>query len=140
MVSPGADDARDDPLIGEVLQALIRFVEVGRSYLPVILLPRKARLVAAALIESAHVGIQPGHDLHDIEAFILAVGSESFEFLRPVQALAQAHPPGVAQPEERRAVEMLEMPTIGRDANRAVPVERIAACIWTNDKFPRDVM
>ena len=53
-------------------------------------------------------GIKPGDDLNDIETFLFAVGSERFEFIRPMQPMAKSHPPGIAQPEKWRAVRVLQ--------------------------------
>jgi len=79
-----------------------------------------------------HVRIQPRNDLDHVEALGLAIGGELLELVRPMEPLAQPHPPGIAQPEERRAIEVLEMPLVHRDANRPVNVERVFSRVFLN--------
>src|SRR3712207_8837293 len=44
--------------------------------------PRMAGFVRAARIERVHVRVQAGDDLDDVEAFLLAVVGEHFDFVR----------------------------------------------------------
>ena len=75
-----------------------------------------------------------------LKPFCLAIGGECFDFIRPVQPMAQAHPPGIAQPEERRAVGVLKISPVGRDSNRAVLVERVLAGVGFDSHFARDAV
>ena len=129
VITPRTDDAGHDAHVDQVLHPAIGRVEVLGPHARVIRLPRKAGFVAAALVEGRHVGIQPGHDLHDVESLLAPVGGERLKFIRPNDPLAQAHPPGIGQPQKGRAVGMFQMPPVGRDAQRPVAEQRIVAVV-----------
>jgi len=76
-----------------------------------------------------HVGIEARDDLNDVEAFKLPVRGELLKIFGPTKSMAEAHPPGVAEPEEGGAVGILEMAVIGSDLDEAVLVERMIACV-----------
>src|SRR5207249_11771394 len=80
-----------------------------------------------ARVEGVHVGMQARDDLDDRKTFGLAIGGELLKFIGPVQALAQAHPPRVAEPKERRAVRVDEVAMVGRDLDEAMAIARVIA-------------
>src|SRR5437588_5524370 len=139
-ITPRADNARHEALLHQIEQAFIRRIEVFGPDARVIGLPRVACLVRAARIEREHVGIKPGDDLNDIEPFFLTVSRKLLEFIRKMQAMAQSHPPGVAEPEEWRAVGVFEKSFVGSHAYRAMHVERILAGVWFDLNAADDVM
>jgi hypothetical protein len=75
-------------------------------------------------LEHGFVGVGAAHDLDGREALGPAVGGKFLKTL-PGHPLAEIFPPGVGQPEERRAVGVFEMSVIVGDADRPVPEERI---------------
>ena len=129
VVAPAADDARHQADVDEILDAPVGEVEVGGVDPREVLVPRESGLVGGARFEAQHIGIQSGDDLDDVEAFFDAIQRERLEVTGPVQALAEAHPPGVGQPEEGRAVGELEVALVVGDAHRAVLQQRIRAAI-----------
>src|ERR1051326_5629742 len=54
--------------------------------------------------------------------------------------MAQSHPPRVAQPEERSPIRVLEVPVIGGDSHRAVPVQWILAGVRRHRQFTAAVV
>ena len=80
-------------------------------------------------------GYKPGDDLNDREAFLHAVGRQLLKVLRPAHPGAKAHPPRVAEPEERRPVDVLEMALVGRDADGAVLPQRVVSLIGRNLQY-----
>ena len=122
---PGADDARHhagldqmrDPPVGGIE---VRGVDAGEA-----LVPGEARLVAPAFVERRHVRIQAGDDLHHGEALGGPVGGEPVHVLRPAQPFGEAHPPRVRQPEERRAVGVLQVRARRIELDRAVAEQRV---------------
>jgi hypothetical protein len=54
--------------------------------------------------------------------------------------LAEAHPPGITEPEERGAIGMFKVLPIPGDANRAMPVQRVLTRIGFDTKRPGTVM
>ena len=87
---------------------------------------RYRRRVRPARLEHRFVWIRSADDLDDVEALRGAIGAEFAEALH-VDPLAEPLPPGVAEPEEGRAVGVLEMAAIGRDAHGAAADERVRA-------------
>jgi hypothetical protein len=116
---------RERSLLDEVHDALIGGVEILWADASVIFLPRKTLLVGAALIEGRHVGVEAGDDLDDVEAFGLAVLREGLELIGKMKAFGQAHPPGVAEPEEGLAVSVLEIAAVVGNAHGPVQVQRV---------------
>ena len=119
MVSPGADDARDKSLVNQAENPLVRLVEILGTDTGIILLPGEACFIGPARIEGRHVGVQSGHDLNHTEALGLTVGSQLPEFLWPMEPLAKSHPPRIPQPEERRPIQVLKVPSVGGDSHGA---------------------
>ena len=99
-----------EALIDQVQETLVGFVEVFGPDAGVVLFPREARLVGPSRVEGRHVGVQPGDDLDHVEAFGLPIGGKLLKLRGPMEPLAEPHPPGIGQPEKRRAVQVLEMP------------------------------
>jgi hypothetical protein len=85
-----------------------------------------------------HVRIKPRDDLDDVESFLLPVSSKPLEFLRPVQPVAESHPPGVAQPEERCSVRVLKVTPVGGHLKRTVRIKRVLAFIRLYFHFAGD--
>ena len=101
--------------------------EVGRVDPAEILRPRETGLVHAALVVPVHVGVEPSDDLDDRKALGDPVGGQLLEIGGPAQPLGEAHPPGVGQPEERRAVRMFQVAAIGGHAQEAAAQQRVVA-------------
>ncbi len=59
------------------------------------------------------------------ETLGFAVGGQGLEILRPTHPPTESHPPGVAQPEERRAVLVPEVGAILSDAQPAAAIKRV---------------
>ena len=114
-VAPAADHAGGEAAAHEVLHADVRHVEVGGVDAGVVLFPGEAGFVGAARVERGHIRVEAGHDLDDGEALGGAVGGELLEIVRPVEAPAEPHPPGVGKPEEGNAVGVFEMAAVGRE-------------------------
>ncbi len=129
MVSPGHLDAGHEALVCQIGEPKVGPVEVLRANPAEVLDPGESGLVPAAWVEGRHVAVQSSHDLDDREALRFAVLGKGSYLLGPLEAFAQAHPPGVAKPEERRAVGMLEMPPVACNADRPVPIERVVALV-----------
>ena len=72
----------------------------GSQGQPASLLPRGSK---------AHVRVKARHDLDDREALRDAVRDQLLEVARPRQALAQAEPPSVTEPEEGCAIGVLQI-------------------------------
>ena len=123
VITPASHHTGNQPLTDQIAQPQVRHIEVGRIDPAQISFPRIAGFVCAARIKLRHVGIKPCHDLNDRKSLANAIGSQSLEVLGPAQPLAECHPPGVSQPEERRSIGMLKMTPIGRNLYGAVPVE-----------------
>jgi len=98
---------------------------------------RPPTLVLPARLESALVGVRPAHDLHHAEPLALPVGGQLLEAL-PRHPLAQVLPPGVAEPDKRRSIGVLEAPVVGGHADRPVTVERIAGPVGRHLESPFD--
>ena len=128
-VSPEADNAGGQAVIGKMLDADIGHVKILGIDGGVVAIPRVAGFVGAALVEGLHVGIEAGHDLHHGETLLQAIGSEGLEAVGPAETLAQAHPPSVAEPEEGRAVGVLEVALIVGDSEHAMLVVRVVAAV-----------
>src|SRR5438477_1526044 len=128
-ISPRPDNARRETFIDQITEALVCRIEIVRPNPRVIGLPRVARLIRAARIERKHVGIKAGYDLDNIEAFGSPVCGEFLKLLGPAQPMAEAHPPGVAQPEEWRAVGVLEVSFVWRDSDLAVAKQRVLSAV-----------
>ncbi len=129
VVAPAADDAGDEPAAHEPGDALVGHVEVGGVDAGELRLPGPAGLVVAARVEGRHVRIEPGDDLHGAVALRDAVGRQRLEPARPVHAPAEAHPPGVREVEERRAVAVLQVATVGADPERPVRQQRVVSLV-----------
>ena len=110
-------DELRDARVGRVEVRRIHRGEVERGV-------RHARLVLPARLEHVLVGIRAAHDLHDIEALRCAVGAERFETVQ-IDALAEAFPPRVAEPEERRAVGVLEVAGVVGDTQESAAMQRV---------------
>jgi hypothetical protein len=108
-VSPAANDTRGHAPADQVLDAEVGHIEVRGVDARVIPFPRKASFVSAAGVESRHIGVEAGDDLNHGEAFSGAVGGELLEVSGPLESLAEAHPPGIGEPEERGTVSVLEV-------------------------------
>ena len=116
-------------MLDQILNPQIGRIEVPRIDAGVVRLPGEPRFVRASRVKRRHVGIEPGDNLDYREALPDAVGHQRLKVLRPAQAAAQSHPPGVPQPEERLPVLVLEVQVIARYAHRAVLTERVIAGI-----------
>ena len=127
VVAPAGHDARDQPAPDEVVQSQIGVVEVAGVDGVEPLVPRVARLVDLARVAPAHVRVESGDRLYHGEPLANAVGCQRLELAGPRQPLAQAHPPGVGEPEEGRVVLVLEVPPALADPERPVEHERVAA-------------
>src|SRR5579884_1057832 len=127
--SPAADDRRDDPGVYQVPKAPVGVVEVGRIELAeVARLVRHASLVLPARLEHPFVGIWTADDLYDTEPLGLTVRRKLLKAF-PGQPFGKPLPPGVAQPEEGRAVLMAEVPPVCRNPDRAVLKEPVVALV-----------
>jgi hypothetical protein len=100
-------------VVGQIRDPRIRGIEVGGINGAVVTLPRITRFISAALVVGLHVRIEASHDLDDGEALTHTIRRQRLKAIRPRQPFAQAHPPGVAQPEKRRAVSVFEMAMVG---------------------------
>jgi hypothetical protein len=129
VITPASHDTGNQSLTDQIAQPQVSHVEVGRIDAAQVLFPRVARFVSPARIELRHVGIQPCHNLNDRKSLSDAIGSQSLEVFGPAQPLAKRHPPSISQPEERRSIGMLKMPSIGRNLYGAVPVQRMVSAI-----------
>ncbi len=76
-----------------------------------------------------HVGIEAGHDLDDGETLRFPIRRQSGELVGKVEAMTEAHPPGVAEPKEGGSVRMLEMTSVARNANGTVLEERVVPLV-----------
>src|SRR5437763_735347 len=94
--------------------------EIFRSNAFKISVPRKPLFIRAARIEWRHIRIKASDDLHDVESFGHPVSRKLVELIREMNPVAQAHPPGIAQPKEGRSIRVLEMPPIRRNSDRAM--------------------
>ena len=126
-ISPGAHEAGRQALLDQIPQPLVGRVEIFRPHAGVLGLPREALLVGPARIEGRHVGIEAGDDLDDGEAFFRPVRGEALDIGRPVQPVAESHPPGVAEPEKRRAVAMFQKAMVRRNPQGAVEIEGVGS-------------
>ena len=140
MITPAAENARRQPLLDEVLDAPVGSIEVFRPDACVKFFPRLPGIAEAAFVERRHVRIKPGDDLDDGEALVAPVGGELLKFLGPLEPFHQAHPPGVAKPEERRAIRVGEMAAVIGHANRPVTEERVGAGVRRDDDFAPDAV
>ena len=86
-ITPEADDACGQALVGEILHAHVCHIEVRGVDAGEIRFPGKARFVRAAGIEGLHIRVQPGHDLHDGETLLHSIGGQRLEAVRPAQPL-----------------------------------------------------
>ena len=129
VVAPAGHDARDQPAPDEVVQSQIGVVEVGRLDRVERLVPRVARLVHLARVAPPHVRVEAGDRLYHGEALTDAVGCQRLEVPRPSKPLAQAHPPGVGEPEEGCAVRVLEVPPALADTERPMEHQRVPATV-----------
>ena len=78
-------------------------------------------------------GIQAGNNLNHSEALAHPVSDECLKILWPMQAVAEPHPPGVAQPEERCSVLVLEVKMIRRHPDRPMFQRSIVPGIFRDD-------
>src|SRR6185369_6163259 len=125
MIAPGTHDARHEPVFYQILHTLIGKIEVFGVDTSVVVFPRVTRLIHAAGIEWGRTAarvfrIQPRGNLNYRITLLYAVFGQSMEIGRPPEALAKRKPPGVPQPEERRAVLMLEVTKVAADTHRTV--------------------
>jgi hypothetical protein len=95
----------------------------------IVILPRTPRFVSTARVKWRHVGIQARNDLDYRKPFAYAISYEPLKIIGPAQALAQAHPPCVPQPEERRSIRVLEVAAIRPHLHRAILQQRIVTRI-----------
>jgi hypothetical protein len=114
---------------GKMLYPNVGHVEVGRIDSRIALLPSEPRLVRSARIVRRHVGIQSRDDLHHGESLLCPIRRQSLKVAGPAQALAQAHPPRVTQPKERRAIRVFKVSPVLSNSNYSVPVKRVLACV-----------
>jgi hypothetical protein len=105
------------------LDADVGRIEVSRIDVPVVVFPRETGFIGSTRIEWRHIGLQTGDDLHKSKALHETIGGKCLEIVGPAQPFAKSHPPRIAQPEEGRAIHVLEMPVIGSHANGAVAIE-----------------
>src|SRR5689334_20593903 len=103
----------------------VRLIEVLGHDACVLRLPGKARFVRAMRVEGMHVRVEARDQLNDIEALPNSISRELRELFGEMKAVTQTHPPGVTEPEERRAVRVFEMAMVRRDLNWAEVEERI---------------
>jgi len=96
-------------------------------------------LVLPARLEGPLVRVRAADYLDEREALGLAVGGQFLEAL-PGQALAQALPPGVAEPEEGRAVGVDEVAAVRAHPQRAVAIERVVAPVGDHLEFALDAV
>jgi len=123
--TPAADNRRHQARIDQVLESAVGVLEVGGVHPGEV--PGQVRLAAFVLPARLHhpfVGVRPADDLDDVESLGLAIGRE---FLKPFPGhpFAEVLPPRVAEPQERGAVDVLEVAMVFRDSKRAVPVQRV---------------
>src|SRR5439155_836695 len=114
-----------ETLLDEVVQALVGSIEILRPDLRVICGPRITGLVRTARIEWEHIGIKSGDDLDDIKPFSFPISGQFLEFVSPTQAVAQTHPPGITEPEERRAIKIFDVSFVRCHANWPMAKQRI---------------
>ena len=109
--------------------AQVGVVEVGGVDAGELAVPGETGFVGAALVERFHVGVESGDDLDHAEALGRAVSRQLLEIFRPAQAFAEAHPPGVAQPEKGCAVRVFEAAATAGNAQRPVLEQGVIAFI-----------
>ena len=102
------------PLLTKVVHPQVGVVEVAGVDGNEPVIPRVAGLVHLPRIAPAHVRVESGDRLYHRKPLADAVGRQRLELPRPLEPLAQAHPPGVGEPEEGRAVDVLEVPSCSR--------------------------
>jgi hypothetical protein len=110
--TPGPHNRRSNARVHQMFQATISAVEILWIH-PVELdgFVREPALIREPRFEKPLLGIGSTNDLHHVEALGLPIGGQFLKTL-PGHSLAQILPPRVAQPEERCAVRVLEMPVI----------------------------
>ena len=125
--SPGAHDRRDHSGIDQVQQPSVGEVPVVRIELFVVpgVIGHSA-FIFPHRFEGSLVRIRSGDDLHDGKSLLLPVRRQFLEAI-PSQPLGQALPPGVTQPQERRAVSVLKVAPVLADCKLAMSVERVVA-------------
>src|SRR5712692_3393097 len=127
-------------MVGQVLDTNVSCVKIGRIDPGVVFLPGKPGFIRASRIVWLHVWVQACYDLHYIETFAGAISGQCLETTRPGKPLAQSHPPGVTQPEERRAIGMLEMTAVTAYTQGAVAVERVISRVRLDYQLARAVV
>ena len=118
VVAPETDHARHDAVLDQVADAPVGGVEVGGLDGGEVAPPREAAVTLPPLVEWLHVGVQAGDELHHVEPLGRAVRGQGVELLGPAQAPAQPHPPGIGEPQEGRAVGVLQVAAAGGDPDR----------------------
>ena len=117
-----------------MLQAAIGKIEVRGVEHPVILRQvRLSALIFPARLEETLVGVVPADDLHHVEPLGAAVGRQFLEAF-PGEPLAEALPPRIAQPEERRAIGVLEVPSAGAGHDETVFEQRVRPFVGRSGK------
>jgi hypothetical protein len=140
VIAPGPDEAGNQTLFDEVEHALVGFIKKTRVDLAEVMFPGKSAPAAAPLVKQGHVRVQTRHQLDQVEAQLLPVLYQGLEIVRPGQALAQAHPPGVTKPEEGCAVGMAEMPPVAGHTQAPVAVQRVVTQVRLDLHLPRLVV
>ena len=120
VVAPRPHDAGHETRLEDDPEPPVGRVEVGRPRRPPARLPREAAHRFPARLELAHLGQRPDHELDQREPLGHAL-LRQLPQLRIADAGRERVPPGIAQPQERRAVLVLEVSTTGGHPHRPMP-------------------
>lgn len=99
-------------------------IEGGRSAFLLKVAPERSPSRGGAR-DNQHIRVQTCDDLNDVKTLGFAVGGQLLKLTRPLQTVTQSHPPRIAEPEERRSIEMFKVAFASSDTQRPVAKERI---------------
>jgi hypothetical protein len=127
-------------MVRQILNAHVGHIEVRRVDAGEIGFPWISCLIGSAWIVGLHVGVKSGHDLYHGKALLHAVGGQGFKVIRPAQAFAETHPPGVPEPEERSAVGIFEVAPVLRNFEDPIFVVRVLPGVGFCGQYRGDIV